>query len=478
MPGASNNREPRLEYLFHPKNVAVVGVSTNLTRVGPGRMYVEALLDAGFKGSVYPVGRSGGEIFGLKVYPELMDIPDNVDYVISAIPAHDTPQLIRDCAAKGAKTVHMFTAGFSEIAAAEGKILESEVTRLARRSGIRIIGPNCMGLFCPGTGLTFETDLPRKSGHIGFVSQSGGNAIQAVREAQTKNLYFSKIISYGNAADLDESDFLEYLAGDPKTRIITAYIEGLKDGERFKKVMRRAARRKPVIFYKGGTSEGGQRAVASHTGAIAGSEMVWASFLKQAGAVQVYSLDEMMDMAALFSYLEPPKGKAVGIIGIGGGNSVLAADSSAREGLSVPLLPPATRRRLEAIYSSEAGGSFRNPVDMYFAKFNLAHETMKAVADCPQIDVIIIHITIGWNPKNDVNLAMTHVELLTRLCREINKPVAVVLRPFGPARYSRVAGDAEAALFKAGFPVFFSVSRAARAISRYVDYHQRRKSHC
>lgn len=170
--------------------------------------------------------------------------------------------------------------------------------------------------------------------------------------------------------------------------------------------------------------------------------------MKQLGAIQVYSLDEMLDMAVLFNYLPPLKGRAVGIIGIGGGNSVLAADSSAREGLSVPQLPSVTRRQLEAIYSSEAGGSFRNPVDMYFAKFNLVHEALRAVVDSPEIDVIIIHVTIGWSPKNDVDLTRTHIELLTGICHEVKKPVVVVLRPFGPAKYTRATGDVEAALLK------------------------------
>ncbi|RJQ40518.1 MAG: hypothetical protein C4555_01465 [Dehalococcoidia bacterium] len=473
--GETVSASPRFEYLFHPRSIAVVGVSTDFSRVGPGRMYVEALLGSGFKGKIYPVGRSGGQVFDLRVYPALKDIPGSVDYVISAIPASETPRLVKDCAAKGVKTVHMFTAGFGEIAAKNGKKLEDEVASLARRSGIRLIGPNCMGIFCPDTGLSFELSLPRRSGSIGFVSQSGGNAIQAVREAQTKNLYFSKIISYGNAADLDECDFLDYLTDDPGTKIITAYIEGFEDGERFKNVIRRAARAKPLVVYKGGTSAGGRRAASSHTGAIAGSEIVWESFLKQVGAVQVYSLDEVLDMAVLFNYLTPPKGKAVGIIGIGGGNSVLAADACAREGLTAPLLPSAIRRRLEAIYSSEAGGSFRNPVDMYFAKFNLAHETVRAVADSPGIDLIIVHMTIGWSPKNDVDLAKKHVELLTGICGEVKKPVVVALRPFGPAKYTDATADAEAALFEAGFPVFFSVASAARAINRYVDYYQRRK---
>ena len=231
-----------LDYIFHPKSIAVAGVSSDTTRLSQGRHFLESLIDAGFEGKLYPFSRETGEVSGLKIYPSIKDVPGTVDYVISAIPAQHIPQLIIDCASKGVKAIHMFTAGFSEIEDEEGGQLQSQITALAQQTGVRIIGPNCMGLYCPKTHLAFHPDFPKESGNIGFISQSGGHSIYAVREAATKGIHFSKVISYGNAADLNESDFLEYLTHDPDTEVITAYFEGVKDGNRFLKTLKQVAK--------------------------------------------------------------------------------------------------------------------------------------------------------------------------------------------------------------------------------------------
>lgn len=469
----NDNDRLSLEYLFHPSSIAVVGVSSDLTRFRAGRLFTESLVDAGFEGKLYPVGREGGKISGLEIYHSLRDIPDTVDYVISAIPAQHVPQLIVDCASKGVRAIHLFSAGFGEIDNKEGAQRQIQTAALAQQMGIRIIGPNCMGLYCPKTRIVFHPDFPKESGRIGFLSQSGGNAIYAVREGATKGIYFSKVISYGNASDLNECDFLEYLTYDPDTKIISAYIEGINDGTRFIKALKEATQAKPVIIYKGGTTESGTRAVASHTGALAGSGMVWDSLFKQTGTLQVHSMEELLDMLLLFECMSPPKGKATAILGIGGGRSVQAADDCSRAGLTVPLLPVETRRRLENLYASETGASFRNPVDMYFARWDLAQETIKVVANCDQIDLLIIHINLGWNPRYEKNIIKPYVGLFTGLGKEISKPTAIVLQPFGVARWAASAPEAEAALYEVGFPVYSSVGQAARAIAKYVDYHRR-----
>jgi acetate---CoA ligase (ADP-forming) subunit alpha len=466
---------PKLEFLFNPRAVAVVGVSTDLSKVGPGRFFVKAQIEAGFKGKIYPVGVSGGRIFGRKIYRRLTDIPGEVDYVISSVPAAHAVALMHDCVAKKVRAVHMFTAGFSEISDKKGAVLQAELAEIARAAGIRLLGPNCMGLYCPEAGIAFELDLPSEKGDIGFVSQSGGNAIKAIRDADIRGLHFSKIISYGNAADLDETDFLEYLTDDPKTRIITAYFEGVKDGPRFRQALERAAKKKPVIIYKGGFGSPGARAVASHTGAIAGSDRVWEALLKQAGAIQVYSLDEMLDMLSLFSRTAPPKGNRAGIIGIGGGNNVLVTDDCVRAGISVPPFSRRLRKELKGLYLSEAGASFRNPVDMYFAKFELVEATVRVVDSCPDIDMTIIHITIGWSPKENVNMARQHAEMIGKLNGKTAKPIIVVLRPFGPSRYQPDVGKCEQILNKAGIAAFFSVTGAAEAMLKYIDYFKRKK---
>jgi acyl-CoA synthetase (NDP forming) len=471
----SYDEKPSLDYLFHPDSIAIVGVSTDKNRIASGQVYLESLLGIGFKGKIYPVSRDQGEILGLKIYPGIMEIPDKVDYVISAIPAQDTPQLIIDCAAKGVKAIHMFTAGFSEIADAAGEQLQSQITNMAWQRGIPILGPNCMGLYCPKTGLAFHPDVPRESGTIGFVSQSGGNAIVAIREAAAKGIYFSKVISYGNACDLNESDFLEYLAHDPETRVIAAYVEGVRDGARFIKALKQAAEMKPVIVYKGGITESGTRAVASHTGAIAGSSRVWDGLLKQVGVIQVYSMEELLDILVLFSYMSSPKGRATAVVGIGGGNSVRAADACASAGLTMPPLPTATRDRLKRIYRSEVGGSFRNPVDTYFVQWGLLEKTIKVVADCDQIDLLILHITLGFaghRYEKKINLIKPYIESVINITGAINKPVAVALYPIGLTKYEPSTSEAEAALCQAGLPVFPSVAQAANAIIKYIDYHK------
>ncbi|MBA7654641.1 hypothetical protein ES703_62523 [subsurface metagenome] len=462
--------KPSLDYLFHPNSIAIAGVSTDMAKIASGRVFLESLIGAGFKGELYPVSGKPGKILGLKIYPSIRDIPDAVDYVISALPAQATPQLIIDCATKKVKVIHMFTAGFSEIADEGGKRLESQITTMARQRDISIIGPNCMGLYCPKTGLAFGPDLPKESGAIGFISQSGGNAVLGIREAASRGIYFSKVISCGNACDLNESDFLEYLTHDPDTEIIAAYIEGVKDGTRFIERLKQATKAKPVIIYKGGTTESGTRAVASHTAAIAGSNRVWDSLLKQVGAIQVHSMEELLDLLSLFRYMSPPKGRATAIIGIGGGNSVHAADACSDAGLTIPLLPTEIRNRLKELYGgSETGASFRNPVDTYILRGDLLQETIKLVANCKQIDLLITHITLGFNPKEDL-MMVKYIESVISISKEISKPMAIVLYPIGITKFKRITSEAAAAFYKAGFPLFSSFGQAAEAITKFIDY--------
>ena len=252
--------EHPLEHLFHPRSVAVVGASTSQ---GPGGGFVTAIQEMGYQGALYPVNPKAEEIQGLKCYPSLLDVPGEVDYVISSVPARIVPQLVEDSAAKGAKAVHFFTAGFSETGEADRAGMEAHLLARARELGLRLIGPNCMGLYCPESGLSFMPGMPKEPGPVGMVSQSGANAGEFCRTGGVRGLRISKAISYGNALDLNESDFLEYLGQDTKTEIIVGYIEGVKDGQRFLRALRAAATAKPVIILKGGQTEAGARATAS-----------------------------------------------------------------------------------------------------------------------------------------------------------------------------------------------------------------------
>ncbi len=469
-----------MDYLFHPKSIAIAGVSIDPNKWNPGRGYMYALVGSGFRGKIYAVNPSGGEIDGTKIYVSIKDIPDSVDYVISAIPAQHTPQLIADCATKGVKAIHFFTSGFSEIEDEEGEHLESEILKVVRHSGIRVIGPNCMGLYCPRTGLSFALELPKQSGfpkqsgQVGLFAQSGGNSIYCIREASARGVYFSKVVSYGNAVDLNEADFLEYLAGDSETEVIAAYIEGVKDGVRFARVLKEATKVKPVIIFKVGATETGTRAAASHTGAIAGATKVWESLLRQFGAIQVYSMEEIIDVSLVFLHVSLPKGRNTAIIGVGGGISVIAADECSNAGLTLPTLPVQLRRRLRDMNISEAGRIFTNPVDMDpFTVPEMLADSIRAIADCDQIDLLIIHVAFDMWSLIDVNDVTTaYVEAILDLEGTIDKPVAVVLHFCGVDRAKGLASQAQSRLCEAGFAVFPSIGRAASAINKVIEYHE------
>jgi acyl-CoA synthetase (NDP forming) len=313
--------------------VAVVGASTNPD--SPGHDYVRSLLDFGYGGAIYPVNPRATELLGLKAYPSLGDVPGDVDYVICCIPSEGVLGVVDECRAKGARVLQLFTGRFSETGRSEGVRLERELMRRIRAAGLRVIGPNCMGVYYPAGGLSFRPDLPKEPGGVAFLSQSGNNAVELILHAAVRGLRFGKVVSYGNAADLDVPDFLSFLAGDPETEVIAAYLEGVHDGRRFLAALRSAADAKPVVILKAGRTAAGARSAVSHTAALAGSHAVWWGALRQAGALQVDTLEEAIDMLAAFSFLRRPRrlgGRRVGVVGGGGGRSVQSADACAEAG--------------------------------------------------------------------------------------------------------------------------------------------------
>ena len=250
----SNVTDESLEFLFRPRSLALVGITTANPEHWT-RSFLDAVLEFQFDGPFYLVNPKGGEINGHRVYPSLQDIPQTIDYVIGLVPARASLGLVEECAAKGVRAIHFCTAGFSETGEEEGIRLETKLIELARSHGIRVIGPNCLGIYCPQSRLSFGPVFPRESGPVGVISQSGGNANYLIRQAALRGIRFSKVISYGNARDLDESDFLEYLAADADTQVIAMYIEGIKDGKRFRRALEKATKQKPVILLKGGRTE-------------------------------------------------------------------------------------------------------------------------------------------------------------------------------------------------------------------------------
>ncbi len=465
-----------LGYMFYPRSVAVAGAS-NRAGFSPGRRFVAALVRSGFGGGVYPLNSTGGEVEGLKAYTSILDVPEPLDHVISSIPAAGTPQLMRDSIAKGVKVVHLFTAGFSETGTEEGRRLEAEILSIARKGGIRIVGPNGMGLLCPESGLSFFTTALALKGSVGLLSQSGGNAQELIHAATLEGLGFSKVVSYGNAADLNETDYLEFLASDSSTEIIAGYIEGVRDGGRFPRVLARAAQKKPVILLKGGRTAAGGRAASSHTGSLAGSRAVWQALCRQTGAIDVRNLEEIVDLIKTFTYLSLPRGRNVGVVGLGGGRSVLSSDDCEGAGLNVPQFPEETRRSLSEMIP-EAGTSVRNPIDsapVVVQNLELFARTLGLVARSEVIDflMVFLYAEVPMYADNPA-LLQGHIDTVMKAAPTLGKPVVLVLGTGGAEWIAKEVHEARETCLRAGFPIFSSVESAARAISRYIGYHEDR----
>ena len=340
-----------LDAVFNPKSVAVTGASPGKQ----GQLFLDSFLASGYKGKVYAINSKGQEVSGMKAYTSVKELPEPVDYVVCCIPAPAVPQFIRDCGAKGVKAVSVFTAGFSEIGTDEGKRLEKEVVRAARETGVRIIGPNCLGVYAPKVGFSYTSDFPKQSGSVAYVCQSGGNSVYVTRAAGYRGVRFSKVISYGNACDINECELLEYLIQDDDTKIVAVYIEGVRNGPRFYRALTELTRTKPVVVLKGGYTKAGAKAAASHTGSLAGSDEVWDELLQQAGAIRVYSLEELVDVLVTVYLLPTPQGRRVGIFGGGGGATVLGADDWSKYGFVLPPLPKVIKEELRASVPTEAG---------------------------------------------------------------------------------------------------------------------------
>jgi len=468
-----------LEAIFNPGSVAIAGVSTKETaeQFGGGA-YLQAMMRCGFKGPLYPVNPKGGEVMGLKVYPSVRDIPGPVDYVISAIPAAAALQLTKDCVAKGVKAMHFFTSGFSELGKGEGARLEREILSLARQHGMRIVGPNCMGVYCPSSGVSFLADLCSESGNVGAICQSGGNAIYLAREATRRGVRFSKVISYGNASDVNETDLMDYMADDPETGIIMCYIEGVRNGPRFMKSLERAARRKPVIVLKVGITESGARAAASHTGSLAGADRVWDGVLDQVNAVRVATIEEWIDMAVTFSFFPKPVGRRVALLGLGGGATVLASDEATKEGLVVPGFPEELRRRTVEVVGGEAGTIIDNPMDLSAEAWRVGYyDILKLFAEYDGVDLSIVHLSVGViarPPELHAEIWNKLVDDIVRAKQDFGKPIVVVMQMITfPEHYDWMV-QARETCYRAGIAVYNSIRHAARSGSRLLRYYEKR----
>jgi len=355
----SEERE-QLERMFHPRGLAIFGAVKRMDSFA--HMILLSHLAYGYQGRIYPVSSQDGEVHGLKIYRNLNEIDGPVDLASISVPAENVPEVLRECLAAGVAGAEIHSSGFAETGETQGLALQEEIAEIARQ-GLRIVGPNCFGLYCPQGGITLlpGLDFSPKSGLAAMISQSGGVATDFGHEAQRAGIGVSKVISFGNGCDLDAVRLLEYLAEDPETGLIAAYLEGINDGPEFLQLVRAVTAEKPVVVWKGGLTGLGARMARSHTGSMGGQAAVWRGALQQAGAVTVEGVDEMMDTVMALSYLKT-RGRRIALVGGGGAIGVFSSDLADRWGLEIPTFSPATQERLRR-YFPTPGNSVANPVD-------------------------------------------------------------------------------------------------------------------
>ena len=461
--------------MFYPRGIAVVGASKDERKMG--HAWVRGLIRAGFRGKVYAVNPNEDEVLGLKTYPDVKSTPGPVDLAIVCIPRRFALALLDDCAAKGVKAVHFFTGGFRETGRPEDRALEDEVVEKARQTGIRVIGPNCVGIYNPEARIPWgPSDLLGEPGNVGLVSQSGGHAGKVAEIGLVGGIRFSKVVSYGNGADLDGADFIEYLGVDPRTEVIGAYMEGSSDGRKLMNVISRVTRTKPVVVWKAGRTWSGAEAASSHTGSMVASADVWSAALRQSGAIEVAGIEELTDTLLLFQQVKRLAGNRLGVVcGLtdgGGGESVLSADACASHGVEVPRFLPETREKLAAIFG-EVGSVLRNPLDVSqgYGDVDKLRRGMELVYAEPQVDILVVYENadiLGRFLSQDVRDGMN--ALFIEFSRRHKKPVIAVLPP-GSAEESRL--NVKKSLLGAGMPVFDSMDRAACAIANVYRYSAR-----
>ena len=478
-----------LHNMFYPKTVAMVGTSPNPQGWG-GTSFLLRLLNIGFPGKIYPIHPKATEVLGLKAYPNLQSIPEPIDLVIIAVSAPRVPQILEDCIAVGAKNVHIFSSGFSETGEEEGEKLEQQIKEIIRRGNLRVVGPNCMGLYVPASKLAGWGVKPAGTGHLAFLSQSGGHGEILTAYAQSMGVYFSKIISFGNASGLQVANFLEYLRQDPDTHIISIYLEGIKDGHRVTQLIKDINRTKPVIIWKAGVTESGSRAVASHTGSMAGEGQIWDAFFKQTGAVRANSLEEIIDVVLAFMYLKPCYGRRTLLLGGGGGNSVAFADICGRQGLEVPPLSEKTRHELNTFIRLE-GNSTRNPLDLWMIQRDapLYRRVMEITMADPAIDLVIADRIVGGleafdddeHLHGDQNIGLQEVNnFLIDFAKNnpYNKPMVVSLDLYGnDLHVADKAAQTRLKFVTSGIPAYPNLETAARTMARFTNYHEFQAEH-
>jgi len=475
----------QLDYVFNPGSVAVIGASN---RIGAWGFGVMTRLIGNPNRKVYPVNPKSPEIMGVKAYGNISEIPDPVDFAVISVSPAKTPGIMRECVNKGVKAALVISGGLAE-SGEDGAKLEEELVDIARKGGVRFIGPNSMGhvnSYSSFSTLAWMNEI--QTGPVAFLAQSGTYGQRVVRTGMHRGIGFSKFVSSGNEADLHMEDYIEYFAEDEETKIIAAYVEGLREGRRFFQLAKEITRKKPIIVMKAGATEGSARAAKSHTASLCGSDKIYDAMFKQSGVIRVEDEVELFDVVTILHSLPLPRGNSVGILTEGGGIGVVMAEACEKVGLELAPFSPATTERLSSLLPSRC--SYANPTDItdLVTSGDLTiFSCLWAIIEDPNIDAAVLLGGIGAssyfstmleNPSLSTNgefkemvaslkeQEMKNLDIMREKVNTLKKPLVYVnLMPSimeEPESFSL--------LRERGIPIFPNPRRAARALRHVVNY--------
>ncbi|MDX9762791.1 MAG: acetate--CoA ligase family protein [Desulfomonilia bacterium] len=449
---------------FNPGSIALIGASK--TPGKGGNIILRNLLKAGFQGRIYPINPGADEILGMKAYARVSEVPDPVDLAMFVIPKAAVPEALKDCAVKGVRNIILSTGGYSD-AGESGLAEQKELARHARATGLRLMGPNSIGIINPGAGLaTSIVGLERiRPGGVSLIGQSGVFSSGWGRWIADYGPFgIAKVACIGNKADINESDLLEYLAGDDQTATIGMYLEGVVDGGRFIRAAASACSKKPVVVAKSGRSEAGAAAVASHTGSLACSDVVFEAVCRRTGLVRVRDSEAFFDTLSAFESLPLPRGNRMGVLSITGMGCVVSTDAAEDLGIEIPPLKPATLSKLRQVIPAWA--PVRNPVDVWSAVEQ--HGSKKTMS----------HIAASLLEQQDIDALLMIFVLMPESIFDISEAFADIIKahPHKPVFVSYYGGTRKEMLhihegfLRLGVPAYPTPERALYAFSRMVEY--------
>lgn len=454
-----------VEHMINPRSIAVVGASTNEKKNG-GRLF-RYIVENNYAGELYPINPGAKEIKGYKAYPNLKDVPGNIDLVCIIVDAKQVPQVLEDCIVKGVKAAIIYSSGFAEIGE-EGKRLQEQALALAKQGNIRLLGPNSIGIASPSKQVytAFGSALESKvkhHGNIGFISQSGAMGSALLSRAWEQGAGFSRWVSVANEADLTTSDFIEVLADDELTKVITVFMEGVKEAQAFEHAAQKALdRKKPVLVYKTGRSSVGKRAVQSHTGSIAGDDNVYSTAFEKFGVLRLKNMEQLIDVPRAFGIQPLPKGNRIGVLTASGGACSVVADLCSERGLDVPSLPKSSEVIKQLI---PPFGSTQNPIDVtaeIISKPEMFKKVLETLVEDSDVDGVIVMLTTNADPGASV-IAKAIVDVF----KHHNKPIVL-----GRVGADTIAPEAMAYYQNERFPVYSTPERVVEVMHYLVRYSQ------